>query len=148
MSSLPRLQRLRNTALAVLSVMAAVVAFAVGAPQATAAGSLPCDIYATAGTPCVAAHSLVRALYSSYNGSLYQVQRASDSATANIGLLAAGGYANAAAQDSFCNGTTCIITKIYDQSSRHNDLTIEGAGGAGAADVGAPADALPVTTGG
>ena len=35
-----------------------------------------------------------------------------------------------------------------DQSPRHNDLTIEGAGGAGAADVGAPADALPVTTGG
>ncbi|WP_328668777.1 alpha-L-arabinofuranosidase B [Streptomyces sp. NBC_00328] len=148
MSSFVRLQHLRNTVLAVLSVMAAVVAFAVGAPQATAAGSLPCDIYATAGTPCVAAHSLVRALYSSYNGSLYQVQRASDGATANIGLLAAGGYANAAAQDSFCNGTTCIITKIYDQSSRHNDLTIEGAGGAGAADVGAPADALPVTAGG
>ncbi|MFE4697129.1 alpha-L-arabinofuranosidase B [Streptomyces sp. NPDC056738] len=143
-----RLQRLRNTVLAALSVTAAVVAFAVGAPQATAASSLPCDVYATAGTPCVAAHSLVRALYSSYNGSLYQVQRASDGATANIGLLAAGGYANAAAQDSFCGGTTCIVTKIYDQSSRHNDLTVEGAGGAGAADVGAPADALPVTAGG
>ncbi|MER5828781.1 arabinofuranosidase catalytic domain-containing protein, partial [Streptomyces mirabilis] len=130
---LPRSSRPRGAVLAVLSVLAAVVALAVGTPAATAAGSLPCDVYAAAGTPCVAAHSLVRALYSSYNGSLYQVQRASDSATANIGLLAAGGYANAAAQDSFCSGTTCIITKIYDQSARHNDLTVEGAGGAGAA---------------
>ena len=38
-----------------------------------AAGSLPCDIYAGAGTPCVAAHSTTRALFSSYNGPLYQV---------------------------------------------------------------------------
>ncbi|MFD8739381.1 alpha-L-arabinofuranosidase B [Streptomyces sp. NPDC059618] len=148
LSSFVRLQGLGSRALAVLSVLAAVVALAVGAPRATAAGSLPCDVYATAGTPCVAAHSLVRALSSSYGGSLYQVKRASDGATADIGLLAAGGYANAAAQDSFCGGTTCIVTKIYDQSSRHNDLTVEGAGGAGAADVGAPADALPVTAGG
>lgn len=89
LSSLVPLRRLRSAALAVLSVMAAVVALAFGAPQAAAAGSLPCDIYATAGTPCVAAHSLVRALYTSYSGSLYQVKRASDSATADIGLLAA-----------------------------------------------------------
>ncbi|MGN5378486.1 arabinofuranosidase catalytic domain-containing protein [Streptomyces lasalocidi] len=32
---------------------------------------------------------MVRALYSSYNGSLYQVQRSSDGATKNIGLLSA-----------------------------------------------------------
>ncbi|MDT0461462.1 alpha-L-arabinofuranosidase B [Streptomyces gibsoniae] len=121
---------------------------AAGAPGAAAAGSLPCDIYAAAGTPCVAAHSLVRALYSAYDGPLYQVQRASDGATANIDVLSAGGYADAAAQDSFCAGTTCLVSKIYDQSARHNDLTVEGAGGAGAADVGAPADALPVTVGG
>ena len=113
-----------------------------------AATSEPCDIYAAAGTPCVAAHSMVRALYGAYNGSLYQVKRASDSTTLDIGLLAAGGIANAAAQDTFCASTTCIITKIYDQSGRGNTLTIEAAGGAGAADVGAPADALPVTVGG
>jgi hypothetical protein len=35
----------------------------------------PCDIYATAGDPCVAAHSSTRALYASYNGPLYQVLR-------------------------------------------------------------------------
>lgn len=140
--------RLRRAATAALAAVAAVVMLAAGAPGAAAAGSLPCDIYAAAGTPCVAAHSLVRALYSAYDGPLYQVQRASDSATANIGVLSAGGYADAAAQDSFCSGTTCLISKIYDQSARHNDLTVEGAGGAGAADVGAPADALPVTAGG
>ena len=32
-----------------------------------------CDIYAGSGTPCVAAHSTVRALYAAYNGPLYQV---------------------------------------------------------------------------
>jgi non-reducing end alpha-L-arabinofuranosidase len=113
-----------------------------------AAGPLPCDIYGSAGTPCVAAHSTVRALYSAYGGSLYQVRRASDGATAAIGLLAAGGYANAAAQDSFCANTSCVITVIYDQSPRHNDLTVEGPGTAGGQDVGANAAALPVTAGG
>ncbi len=90
---------------------------------ALAAGSLPCDIYASGGTPCVAAHSTVRALYSGYTGNLYQVQRASDNATVDIGVLSAGGYANAATQDSFCAGTMCVITIIYDQSGHGNDLT-------------------------
>ncbi len=117
-------------------------------PAAQAATSLPCDIYAAAGTPCVAAHSTVRALYASYNGPLYQVKRASDGATTNIGTLSAGGYANAAAQDSFCAGTTCTITEIFDQSPQHNNLTIGPAGGAGGTDVGANAAALPVTAGG
>src|SRR5713101_5324292 len=66
------------------------------------AASLPCDIYAAGGTPCVAAHSTARALFAAYSGRLYQVQRASDNATSDISTLSAGGYANAAAQDSFC----------------------------------------------
>src|SRR2546430_14586911 len=33
---------------------------------------LPCDAFAAGGGPCVAAHSTVRALYSAYNGPLYQ----------------------------------------------------------------------------
>ncbi|WP_030655718.1 MULTISPECIES: alpha-L-arabinofuranosidase B [Streptomyces] len=146
----PRAPRGPRALLSLLAVCATLAALflGAGAPPAAAASSLPCDLYAAAGTPCVAAHSLARALYASYNGPLYQVQRAKDAAKTNIGLLSAGGYANAAAQDSFCSGTTCVITEIYDQSPRHNDLTIEGAGGAGAADVGAPADALPVTAGG
>src|SRR5262249_32103863 len=44
--------------------------------------------------------------------------------------------------------TTCVITIIFDQTTRHNDLTIAGAGNAGPANAGVPADALPVTAGG
>ncbi len=90
----------------------------------------PCDIYAAAGDPCVAAHSTTRALYSTYNGSLYQVLRQSDGTTLDIGMVQAtatpdpdpGGYADAAAQDKFCAGTYCWISIIYDQSPKHNDL--------------------------
>jgi hypothetical protein len=46
----------------------------------------PCDIYAAAGQPCVAAHSTTRALYASYNGPLYQVLRQSDGKTLDIGI--------------------------------------------------------------
>src|SRR5580700_6808103 len=112
----------------------------------------PCDIYAAAKTPCVAAHSTVRSLYAKYAGALYEVKRASDEATQNIGLLS-DGYANAATQDAFCANTTCVITQIYDQSPRHNDLTISSGGtfkgpGPDGSDLGAAADALPITAGG
>jgi non-reducing end alpha-L-arabinofuranosidase len=94
----------------------------------------PCDIYAAAADPCVAAHSTTRALYASYNGPLYQVLRQSDGKTLDIGVVPpvaspvtavggdAGGYANAAAQDAFCANTYCWITTIYDQSPKHNHL--------------------------
>jgi hypothetical protein len=147
-----RLRHLRKALLSAGAATAILLAMLVGAigtaGTAQAATSLPCDIYAAAGTPCVAAHSTVRALFAAYSGSLYQVKRASDSTTDNIGTLTAGGYANAAAQDTFCANTTCVITEIYDQTSEHNNLTIEGAGGNGGADVGAIANALPVTVGG
>ncbi|KAI0490970.1 carbohydrate-binding module family 42 protein [Xylaria cf. heliscus] len=90
----------------------------------------PCDIYASGGTPCVAAHSTTRALYNGYSGSLYQVLRGSDNATADIRPLSAGGVANAATQDSFCNGSTCLISIIYDQSGRGNHLMQAPPGGA------------------
>jgi hypothetical protein len=92
----------------------------------TSPGSGPCDIYASGGTPCVAAHSTTRALYRAYDGNLYQVRRSSDNATRDIGVPAAGGTANAAAQDSFCSGTTCVITVVYDQSGHGNDLWYQG----------------------
>ncbi|MGW4154461.1 arabinofuranosidase catalytic domain-containing protein [Micromonospora chersina] len=95
-------------------------------PSTPPAGSGPCDIYASGGTPCVAAHSTTRALYRAYAGNLYQVRRSSDSSTRNIGVLTAGGAANAAAQDSFCANTTCVITVVYDQSGRGNDLWYQG----------------------
>jgi len=84
--------------------------------------TLVCDIYATGGTPCVAAYSTVRALYGAYSGSLYQVRRA-DNTTKDVGVLAAGGEANAATQDAFCAGSTCTISIIYDQSGKGNHLT-------------------------
>lgn len=82
----------------------------------------PCDIYEAAGTPAVAAHSTTRILYSKYHGPLYQVVRASDGKTLDIGTVK-GGYADAAAQDAFLEGTIGYITKIYDQSGHGNDLT-------------------------
>ncbi|MGW2785990.1 arabinofuranosidase catalytic domain-containing protein [Streptomyces populi] len=142
--------RLRRALLSVAAVLGLLVTVLVGMPGvARAAGSQPCDIYAGAGTPCVAAHSTTRALFSAYNGPLYQVKRVSDGATADIGLLTAGGYANAAQQDGFCANTTCSISKVYDQTSRHNDLFPGPAGTAGmGADRGADAGELSVTAGG
>jgi hypothetical protein len=140
----------RRTALSFGAVSALVFgALIAAAGNASAATSLPCDIYAAAGTPCVAAHSTVRALYAAYDGPLYQVRRASDGATTNIGLLSTGGYANSDAQDAFCADTNCTITEIYDQSAEHNNLTIEGGGGANPnADVAANGNAVAVTVGG
>ena len=100
-----------------------------GAGGATASTG-PCDIYGAANTPCVAAHSTVRALYGAYGGKLYQVRRASDKTTKDIAALGPGGFADSAAQDAFCMGTTCTVSVIYDQSSRGNDLTKAPAGGA------------------
>jgi hypothetical protein len=118
-------------------------------PSPSAPGSgLPCDLYAAGGTPCVAAHSTVRALYSSYSGSLYQVRRSSDSTTRNIGVLTTGGTANAAAQDSFCAGTSCVITIVYDQSGRGNHLAYQGPGGAGGSDNPSSATGESLTVGG
>ncbi|MDI1465336.1 arabinofuranosidase catalytic domain-containing protein [Catellatospora sp. KI3] len=142
-------RHLRTAALAVATAAALVAGLLTGAGTSLAATTGPCDIYASGGTPCVAAHSTTRALFGTYSGALYQVRRWSDGATTNVGVLAAGGYANAATQDSFCSGTYCTIVRIYDQTSRHNDLTIAPGGGANpTADQGANAAALPVTAGG
>ncbi|CAK4033123.1 fungal alpha-l- [Lecanosticta acicola] len=97
---------------------------------AALAAAGPCDIYASGNTPCVAAHSTTRALYGSFDGALYQVRRGSDGTTTDIQPLSAGGVANAATQDSFCSGTTCVIAIIYDQSGRGNHLTQAPPGGA------------------
>jgi hypothetical protein len=94
----------------------------------------PCDIYAAAGNPCVAAHSSTRALLASYNGPLYQVMRQSDGKTLDIGVVKPvggdpGGYADAAAQDAFCANTYCWITTLYDQSGKGNHLVQAPRGG-------------------
>ncbi|CAG6395876.1 Ricin-type beta-trefoil lectin domain-containing protein [Actinacidiphila cocklensis] len=134
-----------STALAV-TVAAGVLAGT--APSSQAATQQPCDIYAAGGTPCVAAHSTVRALYGTYTGSLYQVRRSSDSTTRDIGVVTAGGRADAAAQDSFCANTSCVITTVYDQSGHGNDLRYQGPGGAGGSDTPANATSESLTVGG
>ena len=73
---------------------------------------------------------MTRALFSSYAGPLYSVNRSSDGATMDIGLLAPGGVVNSKAQDTFCAGAACIVSSIYDQTSRGNHLTISPPGGA------------------
>ncbi|HEV2345317.1 MAG TPA: arabinofuranosidase catalytic domain-containing protein [Actinocrinis sp.] len=158
---LPRLRRRTRLVVAFLLATAiAVPAFGATATRAVAATSQPCDIYASGGTPCEAAYSTTRALYASYNGPLYQIQRSSDSSTLNIGLASAGGTVNSAPQVSFCSGTTCTITLLYDQSANGNNMPISpgkscsgcsnGIGGPGpnGSDVGSNAMALPVTIGG
>ncbi|KAF5310905.1 hypothetical protein D9619_008236 [Psilocybe cf. subviscida] len=89
----------------------------------------PCDIYASGNTPCVAAHSTTRALFNKFNGALYQVRRGSDNATRDISPISAGGVANSTAQDDFCAHTTCVITTIFDQTSRGNHLSQAPPGG-------------------
>jgi chitodextrinase len=101
----------------------------------------PCDIYSSGGTPCVAAHSTVRALYGSYSGNLYRVRRSSDSTTKDIAVLAAGGFANTSVQNSFCTGVTCVITIVYDQSGKGNHLEYQGSGSS----VGGQADPAVAT---
>ncbi len=117
------------------SMMARQAAVGAGVPPPRPKG--PCDVYAAAGDPCVAAHSTTRALHAAYNGPLYQVLRQSDGKTLDIGVVPpvaspvpdAGGYANAAAQDAFCANTYCWISVIYDQSPKHNDLVQAPRGG-------------------
>jgi hypothetical protein len=88
----------------------------------------PCDIYATASTPCVAAYSMVRRLARTYTGPLYQVRK--DSSATNTGtggttadvVMLPDGYADTATQDAFCGGTTCTVSLLYDQSGNNNNL--------------------------
>src|SRR5690349_267746 len=142
--------RFRRKALLAAAGAAALLG-GVLAPVATAQAATtgPCDIYASGGTPCVAAHSTTRALFGAYTGPLYQVRRSSDNTYRSIAPATAGGYADSASQDSFCAGTTCLITRIYDQTGRGNDLTqAPGGGAAGGPDNLANATAAPITING
>jgi len=108
-----------------------------GTGGAAPAADTPCSILAAANSTCVAAHSTVRVLYPGYTGPLYQVCKGSyttgpasctSGMTMDIGSV--GGYANAAAQDTFCSGGSCTISIIYDQTPMKNDLKPAPAGGA------------------
>jgi hypothetical protein len=131
-----------------IMLLAIFVIMSAGEQKVMAAVTGPCDIYASGGTPCVAAHSTVRALYGSYGGNLYQVRRTSDNTTKDIPVLTTGGYANSSVQDSFCSGTTCTISIIYDQSGKGNHLRVAPNGGAGSGDTEAVATNERLTVGG
>jgi hypothetical protein len=107
-------------------IMSVFVTLGLVQQKSAFAADCPCDIYKKGGTPCYAAHSTVRALVSTYNGPLYQIRRKSDNKTMDIGLLAPGGYANTAQQDSFSTGTKCDLTAVYDQSGNGNNLWYQG----------------------
>jgi hypothetical protein len=106
---------------------------ATGAGGATASFQGPCDIYATSGTPCVAAYSTVRLLSGKYSGPLYQIRVGGLSSGTggvlhDIGPIAGGAFADGPSQDTFCGSSACTISKLYDQSGKGNDLSVAGAG--------------------
>jgi hypothetical protein len=90
----------------------------------------PCDIYSAATTPCAAAYSTIRALSKTYTGPLYQVRNGSNAMntgtggmTKDIGMTAAG-FADTATQDTFCAGSVCTFSLLYDQSGNGNNLKV------------------------
>jgi hypothetical protein len=78
-------------------------------PQATG----PCDVASQAGTPCIAAFSLERPMISTYGGPLFRVERTSDNATHDVGIV--NGFWDSTTYNSFCGGTTCYFVTVYDQ---------------------------------
>jgi hypothetical protein len=100
---------------------AALLVISRSAGAAPAGG--PCDILSAAGNPCFAAHSTTRALFSEYDGPLYNVTRSSDGKSVNIGLLAPGGFADKPSHDAFCSPRLdCVISNVFDQSPQKNHL--------------------------
>ena len=118
---------------------------------------LPSDVLlAQADIQIATAHSTVRVVVRDWKGPLYQVCKgvsidgpsSCQGETLDIGP-AADCYADAAAQDAFCAGTTCTISMIYDQSGNGNHLEPAPAGGAKPSpDRPARAADLPVLAGG
>jgi hypothetical protein len=74
---------------------------------------------------CAAAHSTVRALYASYSGKLYRIKRDSDKTYQDIPTIEPGGVADSSVQDTFCAGTKCTITRLWDQSGNGNYVDAE-----------------------
>ncbi len=120
----------------------------------------PCDIYAEADTPCVAAYSMVRRILSTYSGPLYQVRSGSSAQNTGSGgevhdiPMTTDGFADKAAHDAACSGSTCTVSLLYDQSGNENNLPV-GKGGrtdggqwADDDDFESIADAGPLTVGG
>jgi hypothetical protein len=84
----------------------------------------PCDILENAKTPCVAAYSLVRSIYKSYSGPLYQVRNKSNTTSTKDITMLPDGFADSKIQESFCSSNECTVSKIYDQSPKGNHLAL------------------------
>jgi hypothetical protein len=82
---------------------------------------LPGDIAKAAGTPMVAAHSMTRAMFASYAGPLFKALRVSDNQEKDIGTVT-GGLVDASTLNTFCSGTSCKVTTLYDQAGNGNDM--------------------------
>jgi non-reducing end alpha-L-arabinofuranosidase len=103
------------------AVVVLIFAALTATPSAHAQG--PCDVLSNNGTPCAAAYSTIRLLSQHYSTPLYQVTNTATNQTLDI-KAGASGFANSAAQDSFCVNATCTITKIYDQTGNGVVLTL------------------------
>jgi hypothetical protein len=72
----------------------------------------PCDTYGSVGTPCVGAYSLLRAMYSAYDGPLYFVRRASDNTTRAVSVRSAGGFADTSTQVRTCASEGVVLLLV------------------------------------
>jgi hypothetical protein len=88
----------------------------------TGASSLPGDVAKAAGTPFVAAHAMTRTLFASYTGPLFKALRVSDNQEKDIGFVASTGLVDLPTLNTFCSGTSCKVTTLYDQSGNGNDV--------------------------
>ena len=112
----------------------------------------PCDIYAAAKTPCVAAHSTVRSLYAKYAGALYRgetgVRRRHPKHRLAFGRLRERRDARCILRKHHLHHHQNLRPISKAQRPRHllrRDFKGPGPNGS---DLGAAADALPVTAGG
>ncbi len=78
----------------------------------------PCDIMGS----CAIALAPGRLLNRAYTGALVNIRRTSDSTAIDL-FPGADGYLDRNVPTAFCNGTTCFVTKVYDQSGNANDAS-------------------------
>eukprot|EP01052_Picozoa_sp_SAG31_P033184 SAG31_NODE_3718_length_3951_cov_2.903686_4_plen_170_part_00 len=125
--SIDRAMQAQAFAAIVLLAGAATLPPAIASAAAAAHREGVCDIYLAAKTPCVAAHSMTRALFGDYNGPLYTLQKKHGErfVTKDIGVVNVGGVADTAAHDAWCASSVCVVQRIWDQSPRGNHLGIE-----------------------
>lgn len=67
------------------------------------------------------AYSIARKLDEDYSGNVITVRRASDNTTQDIGFL--NDTLDVSSMETFCSGTNCFVTTIYDQSGNSNNAT-------------------------